>query len=622
MNPLRQPGASQPPQDGVQQNAAEKAETATPPENNASQSVANTSSHPATTPAKPTAMETTFLEWDMEKLADPVEKLRLLRQSAAIRDAALAKVGKHGGSVGPVNGSADPSSAGPSQFSPSTPNPLGAASGSPGAGSTGATAGLTGLVAAPALLVEGQTARDREANVFVSGLPVETAERLRQMAPGMAVRPALPLSLLADPRQVDSVADPAAAIGAAPGNMDAALPPLGVLRVDAAPIPAAANAAASNAATTVAGLGPLMTAVGEGQPANPTPHPANLPAAALGTNHLAKPKSKKWLYWAAAAVILAIASPIPIISDGTGAVRRPAPPPPNSGQLDRIWMVEKVDTHEMYSNGLRIETKFTALPGGARAFTRFRRDGLARVDENKPFGIVFHTTESMVAAFEEEKNRELLRAANGVVRFVRMNRAYHYVVDRFGRVWRVVPEDEPANHAGNSSWSDEENLYVQLNHSFLSISFEGRTRDEYGQSSATPAQMHAGRLLTEMLRNKYGISPRNCVTHAQVSMNPSNFGIGWHTDWADNFPFKEMGLEDNYQLAPAAIADFGFESTPAFDKLAGPKLLQGLALAESELRNLSVKEQRSVGSLREVLRKKYHQISAQFARPDFSEGPN
>jgi hypothetical protein len=41
------------------------------------------------------------------------------------------------------------------------------------------------------------------------------------------------------------------------------------------------------------------------------------------------------------------------------------------------------------------------------------------------------------------------------------------------------------------------------------------------------------------------------VVHAQVSINPGNRRIGWHTDWGAGFPFREIGLPDNYQIRDA-----------------------------------------------------------------------
>jgi len=53
-------------------------------------------------------------------------------------------------------------------------------------------------------------------------------------------------------------------------------------------------------------------------------------------------------------------------------------------------------------------------------------------------------------------------------------------------------------------------------------------------------------MLTRMLRSRYSIAAENCVTHAQVSVNPSNMQLSYHVDWAAAFSFAALGLPDNY----------------------------------------------------------------------------
>ena len=66
----------------------------------------------------------------------------------------------------------------------------------------------------------------------------------------------------------------------------------------------------------------------------------------------------------------------------------------------------------------------------------------------------------------------LRRIGESLLAYVQRRQAYNFVIDRFGRVFRVVPEEEAANHSGYSTWADEKWLYVNLNESFLAISFE------------------------------------------------------------------------------------------------------------------------------------------------------
>ena len=61
--------------------------------------------------------------------------------------------------------------------------------------------------------------------------------------------------------------------------------------------------------------------------------------------------------------------------------------------------------------------------------------------------------------------------------------------------------------------------------------------------------------------------------------------IGYHTDWAGNFPFLELGLRDNYTAPPPSISAFGFDYDPVFVHATGVRLWEGLAVAEDEIRS-------------------------------------
>ena len=136
------------------------------------------------------------------------------------------------------------------------------------------------------------------------------------------------------------------------------------------------------------------------------------------------------------------------------------------------------------------------------------------------------------------------------------------MIDRFGRVWRLVPESEVAYHAGYSMWQSAGEHYFNLNDSFIAIGFESRPeavdRDVRPEAAITDAQVRSAGLLTAMLRERFGISQANCVAHEMVSLNPDNYRIGYHTDWLGRFPYARIGLSDNYLEPPTAVADWGF----------------------------------------------------------------
>jgi hypothetical protein len=218
-----------------------------------------------------------------------------------------------------------------------------------------------------------------------------------------------------------------------------------------------------------------------------------------------------------------------------------------------------------------------------------------------PVGIVFHTTESHIAPFEEEQNGTLRRAGEGLLEFVRRNHSYHFVIDRFGRVFRVVREDDYANHAGHSVWADQNWVYLNLNQSFFGVAFEAKSRPEDGPP-VNPAQVHAGRILVEMLRARYKIPAANCVAHAQVSINPSNRRAGYHTDWAADLPFHDLGLSDNYQRPLPSVTLFGFTA----DELRSADALRpALEVADDMVRREAAARGMPLERYREVLQRRY-----------------
>jgi hypothetical protein len=254
-----------------------------------------------------------------------------------------------------------------------------------------------------------------------------------------------------------------------------------------------------------------------------------------------------------------------------------------SPALPEVWMVDKGAREEVFSNGLHIDTRF-AVSNRPRSYLAFPVDGPAEgraVRRSAPAGIVFHTTESLQIPFEAQQNRALKRIGESLLEYVGRRRAYHYLIDRFGRVFRVVAEQDAANHAGYSVWADDHWRYLNLNQSFLGVSFEARTEEAQSDARLSPAQVRSAAMLTELLRGRYRIPVTNCVTHLQVSVNPDNMCVGYHTDWASGFPFEQVGLPDNYSLVLPSVVTFGFVCDPAVREAAGPRLLRAMELAEA-----------------------------------------
>jgi hypothetical protein len=281
-----------------------------------------------------------------------------------------------------------------------------------------------------------------------------------------------------------------------------------------------------------------------------------------------------------------------------------------------VWLVEQSDSLEVYSNGLRVDLTFAVSNRPRTRFPIYPLAGGAKqqAEGTGPVGIVYHTTESNLAPFEEQENRHLKRIGLNLIEWVRQDRSYHYLIDRFGRVYRVVRETDAANHAGTSIWADGRGVYVNLNDSFLGVSFEGQTG---AVDEVTPAQVTAGKVLTEMLRSRYRIATEDCVTHAQVSINPQNMRIGSHTDWAGRFPFAGVGLPDNYSIPLASMYLFGFEYDSVFLKTTGTRW-RGLDLAELQVARQAAAEGLETRRFRTILQHRYKDIAS--ALKEKSEG--
>jgi len=287
-------------------------------------------------------------------------------------------------------------------------------------------------------------------------------------------------------------------------------------------------------------------------------------------------------------------------------VRLSAPAAPSTvhAGVSEVWVVEENRDFETYSNGLRIENRL-AVSNQPRSYLLVPRDGAGATGPPRaqPVGIVFHTTESRQAPFEPKQNHQLQRIGRELLLFVRGKRAYHYVIDRFGVVHRIVFESDSANHAGNSVWADASHVYLDLNNSFLGVAFEASITS--GEMPINQAQVHAAAVLTEMLRSKYNIAAENCVTHAQVSVNPDNMRIGWHADWGKNFPFDKVGLPDNYLQPLPSIYLFGFSYDPVYWNATGPEIWKSLAQSEELLRQGAAVQGKSVAEFRATLAKRY-----------------
>jgi hypothetical protein len=322
------------------------------------------------------------------------------------------------------------------------------------------------------------------------------------------------------------------------------------------------------------------------------------------TANTAQRRSRRdWIVCCALALLTLTWRSDALVRHSTVPTRRAASPVRPAPDVPNIWPVEQTSEYDLYSNGLRIENRL-AISNEPRSYHLIARDsGVLGPLRTRPSGIVFHTSESDQAPFERDQKRILKKIGQDLLLYVRNNRSYHFVIDRFGRVNRIVVESDAAFHAGHSVWADSKWLYLDLNDGFLGVAFEARM--QAGQTVITEAQRRAATALTEMLRAKYNLAGEDCVVHAQVSVNPSNWRIGWHTDWGAGFPFREIGLSDNYQIPNPSLYLFGFEYDPAYTAVTGPDLWKGLVAADERVREAAVERGVTTAGYRRILQQRF-----------------
>ncbi len=284
----------------------------------------------------------------------------------------------------------------------------------------------------------------------------------------------------------------------------------------------------------------------------------------------------------------------------------------------KIWVVSDTAESEEYSNGGRIQKSYETS-NRPRSYYLIQRNSESGGNQirHEPIGIIYHTSENELGDFTADNNASIQQQSVNVISYIRRNRSYHYVIDRFGRTHRVVRDDHAANHAGNSIWADEKNVYVGLNDSFIGVCFEATVTAGAVEKMITEAQVYAGKQLTDILRAKYKLSDANCTTHGLVSINPDTGLIGFHNDWATNFPFEAMGLSDKYQVLPATITDYGFTWDDEVLQKPGMALWPGASAAADIFKQRAERARISIDALRLKLRERYKE---QYARQKAMQG--
>jgi hypothetical protein len=283
----------------------------------------------------------------------------------------------------------------------------------------------------------------------------------------------------------------------------------------------------------------------------------------------------------------------------------------NHYEAAKVWLVEQTAKIERYSNNGQVNTEHE-IDNHPRAYYLYARDGEGSSDQinNAPVGIVYHTTEGEQIPFSADNSSSIQERSHNLIRYIQRLKLYHYLIDRFGQIYRIVRDDQAANHAGYSLWADQKNIYVGLNESFIGIAFESSMAGSL-EETLTEAQVVSGRQLTAILRSKYKIEDVNCTAHGLVSVNPDNGAIAFHHDWSKNFPFEAMGLSDKYKVPTPNMIYYGFTWDDEILEKLNKTLWPGAIAADEEFKQRAEKLHTSVEALRLKLRGLYRE---QYAR--------
>ncbi|MBO0860205.1 MAG: N-acetylmuramoyl-L-alanine amidase [Chloracidobacterium sp.] len=293
---------------------------------------------------------------------------------------------------------------------------------------------------------------------------------------------------------------------------------------------------------------------------------------------------------------------------GPNVVTASSPTPNPNNELfsssEKPFFVKIEDGYEKWSNGCNILTKYETDNHPRAYYTIPRGSGTdGEQKSNKIVGIVYHTPESFMVEFIPDNNQAIQQSSKGLLEFVQRHKSYNYMINRIGEIYRIVRDDQTANHAGESLWADGQNTYVLLNESFLGVCFESKFEGaESLDEILTPSQIRAGRLLTDVLRTKYNIDDANCTTHGLVAVDPEKMLIARHHDWVRFFPFESMGLSDKYKIQPPTMTDYGFTYDEDVMAKLGNKLWEGATTAGEEFNRLAKK----AGVSADDLRRKFH----------------
>lgn len=148
--------------------------------------------------------------------------------------------------------------------------------------------------------------------------------------------------------------------------------------------------------------------------------------------------------------------------------------------------------------------------------------------------IVFHATATKT--LEETLSIFIEKEEGGRV-------SSHYVIDRDGTIYQVIPEEKRAWHAGISKWKD---IKEDINSHSIGIEFQCPPTGERTFTEFSKEQIESGLLLCEDIMKRYKIKPENVVAHSDIAPD-RKFDPGSTFPWE---VFVQKGLAANPDRRP------------------------------------------------------------------------
>ena len=113
----------------------------------------------------------------------------------------------------------------------------------------------------------------------------------------------------------------------------------------------------------------------------------------------------------------------------------------------------------------------------------------------------------------------------------------HYLINRIGKIYRLVKENKTAWHAGKSCWGK----YKNLNKSSIGIELVNKGH-RFGYTNFSTRQIISLKKISKIIIKKYKIKNKNIVGHSDIAPLRK-------VDPGEKFPWKYFAKKKNWNLA-------------------------------------------------------------------------